>query len=126
MTTIGPSFLNGSLPFLQVMRTCIKAWMSLKFGRIPPLTTELADLERLKIDVSTRFFGCIYPIIFKLAGYRTCSLYWISSNFGQIRPPTTELAVIECLKYTHILVSGEDGVFLCCFLSDPFEVFKYV
>ena len=68
MTTIGPSFLNGSLPFLQVMRTCIKAWMGLKFGQIPPLTTELADLELLKL-MSTRFLVAIDPILFKLAGY---------------------------------------------------------
>ena len=33
------------------MRTYIKAYMSLNFGQIPPLTTELAALERLKIDV---------------------------------------------------------------------------
>ena len=30
-----------------------KAYMSLNFGQIPPLTTELAALERLKIDVIT-------------------------------------------------------------------------
>ena len=44
----GPSFLIGFSSFLQVMRTCIKAWMSLNFGKIPPQTTELAALERLK------------------------------------------------------------------------------
>ena len=30
------------------MRTCIKAWMSLNLGQIPPLTMELAALERQK------------------------------------------------------------------------------
>ena len=48
MTTPFPSFLDGSSSFLQVMRTTIKAWMSLSFGQIPSLTTELAALERLK------------------------------------------------------------------------------
>ena len=48
MNTPAPSFLIGSSLFLQVTRTCIKAWMSLNFGKIPPQTTELAALERLK------------------------------------------------------------------------------
>ena len=43
-----PSFLIGSSSFLQVTRTTIKAWMSLNFGGISPLTAELAALERLK------------------------------------------------------------------------------
>ena len=37
-----------SFLYLHVMRTCIKAWISLHFGQIPPLTTELASLEHLK------------------------------------------------------------------------------
>ena len=49
------------------MRTYIKAYMSLNFGQIPPLTTELAALERLKNRC--HFFSvAIYPILFKLAG----------------------------------------------------------
>ena len=43
-----PSFFIGSSSFLQVTRTTIKAWMSLNFGVISPLTAELASLERLK------------------------------------------------------------------------------
>ena len=53
MTTLVPSFLNGSSSFLQVTRTTIKARMSLKFCLIQLLTTELAALECLKISVST-------------------------------------------------------------------------
>ena len=37
-----------SSSFFQVTRTIIKAWMSLNLDRIPPLTSELAALERLK------------------------------------------------------------------------------
>ena len=44
-------FLIGSFSYLQVMKTYIKAYMSLNFGQIPSLTSELAALERLKIDV---------------------------------------------------------------------------
>ena len=40
--------LIGSFSYLQVTMTCIRAWMSTKFGRIRPLTTELAALEREK------------------------------------------------------------------------------
>ena len=48
VTTLDPSFLIGSSSLLQITRTTIKAWMSSNLGRIPPLTLELAALERLK------------------------------------------------------------------------------
>ena len=48
MTSLVPSFFNGSSSFLQVTRSTIKAWMGLNFIKIPPLTMELAALERLK------------------------------------------------------------------------------
>ena len=51
LSTLAPSFLIGSSSFLQIMRTTIKAWMSSNLGRIPPLTLELAALERLKKDL---------------------------------------------------------------------------
>ena len=48
MTTLVPSFLDGSSSFLQITRPTIKAWMGLNFGKIPSLTSELATLERKK------------------------------------------------------------------------------
>ena len=48
MTTLVPSFLVGSSSFFQVTRPTIKARMSLNFGKIPLLTSELAALERPK------------------------------------------------------------------------------
>ena len=48
MTTLVLSILNGSSWFLHTIRTTIKAWMSLNFGKIPLLTSELAALERTK------------------------------------------------------------------------------
>ena len=48
MTTLVPSFLDGSSSFLQITRTAIKAWMGLNFGKIPSLTSELAALEPQK------------------------------------------------------------------------------
>ena len=50
------------------MRTYIKAYMSLNFGQIPPLTTELAALERLKNRCHHVISVDIDPIFFKLAG----------------------------------------------------------
>ena len=50
------------------MRTYIKAYMSLNFGHIPPLTTELAALERLKNRCHHVIAVYIDPIFFKLAG----------------------------------------------------------
>ena len=48
MTTLVQSFLDGSPSFLQVTTPTIKAWISLNFGKILSLTSELAALERLK------------------------------------------------------------------------------
>ena len=48
MTTLVPSFLDGSSLFLQITRPTIKAWMGLNFNKIPSLTSELAALERQK------------------------------------------------------------------------------
>ena len=48
MTTLDPSFLDGSSSFLQITRLTIKAWMGLNFRKIPSLTLELAALERQK------------------------------------------------------------------------------
>ena len=48
MTTLVPSFLDGSSSSLQITRPTIKARMSLNFGQIPLLTLELAALEGQK------------------------------------------------------------------------------
>ena len=48
MNTLAPSFLIGSSSFLQVSRTCMKAWMSSNFCKF---ATELLPL----IDVRNKF-----------------------------------------------------------------------
>ena len=60
--------LIGSFSYLQVMRTWIKAWMSLNLGQIPPLTMELAALEHLKNRCHHFLSVAIDMILFKLAG----------------------------------------------------------
>ena len=84
------------------MRTYIKAYMSLNLGQIPPLTTELAALERLKNQCHQVISVDIDPIFFKLAGYKDMHNIMNEFNFGQIGPPTTELAALECLRNTPI------------------------
>ena len=48
MTTLVPYFFDGSSSSLQITRPTIKARMSLNFGKITSLTSELAALERVK------------------------------------------------------------------------------
>ena len=51
MATLATSFLIEFSSFLQVTRTCIKAWLSSTFGQIPPLSLEITALEHLKKSV---------------------------------------------------------------------------
>ena len=44
-------FLIGSFSYLQVTMTYLRAWMTSKFGRIRPWTTELPALERMKYPI---------------------------------------------------------------------------
>ena len=72
MNTLAPSFLIGSSSFLQVTRTCLKAWMSSNFGKF---ATELRPLIEVRIKfllnimktnrpIKTKF--CIHIIIDKI------------------------------------------------------------
>ena len=76
------------------MRTYIKAYMSLTFGQIPPLTTELAALERLNNRCHHVISVDIDPIFFKLAGNK--------DMHNIIKRPTTELAALEHIRNTPI------------------------
>ena len=72
MNTLAPSFLIGSSLFLQVMRTCMKAWMSSNFGKFATELQPLIDvrikflLNILKTNrpIKTKF--CIHIIIDKI------------------------------------------------------------
>ena len=71
------------------MRTCIKAWMSLNLGQIPPLTLELAALEQRH-----HFFSvAIDPILFKLAGNE--DMHNILNDF-EFRPDLTTGYGVSC------------------------------
>ena len=64
---------SGSKPStrcsLPAMRTCIKTWIRLNFDQTAQLTTELAAIERIKIDVTT-FSQLLYinQMFFKRVG----------------------------------------------------------
>ena len=53
--TFSPLFLLGSFSYLQVMRTCIRARMSSKFGQMRPLISMATDRVIVKKTASSRF-----------------------------------------------------------------------
>ena len=59
MNTPAPSFLIGSSSFLQVTRTCMKAWMSSNFGKF---ATELRPLIDVRIQFLLNIFKTNRPI----------------------------------------------------------------
>ena len=91
--TFSRLFLIGSFSYLQVVRTYIKAYMSLNFGQIPPLTTELAALERLKNRCHHIISVDIDPIFFKLAGNK--DMHNIMNEF-EFRPVRTTDYGVSC------------------------------
>ena len=100
------------------MRTYIKAYMSLNFGQIPPLTTELAALERLKNRCHHVISVDIDPIFFKLAGNK--DMHNILNEFEFWPNRITNYGVscpLASKKYPHRLIMGKMGfpLFLCCF-----------
>ena len=75
------------------MRTYIKAYMSLDFGQVPLLTTELAALERLKNRRHHFFSVAIDPILFKLTGNE--DMHNILDEF-EFRPDLTTDYGVSC------------------------------
>ena len=71
----------------------MKAYMSLNFGQIPPLTTELAALEHLKNRCRHVISVVIDPIFFKLAGNK--DMYIIMNEF-EFRPDRTTYYGVGC------------------------------
>ena len=118
--------LIGSFSYLQVMRTYVKAYMSLNFGQISPLTTELAALERLKNRSHHVISVDIDPIFFKLADNK--DMHNIMNEF-EFRPDRTTDYGVSCpwasKKYPNRLIMGKMmfPLFLCCFWLDPFDTF---
>ena len=47
--------------------TCMRAWMSTKFGQIRPLVSMATDRVIMAKTVSSLFLGCFHPILFILS-----------------------------------------------------------
>ena len=100
--------------------------MSLNFGQIPPLTTELAALERLKNRCHHVISVDIDPIFFKLAGNK--DMHNIMNEFEFLPDRTTDYGV-SCpwasKKYPYRPYNGENGVstFSLLFLIGSFWYF---
>ena len=124
VSTLSRLFRVRSFWYLQVMRTCIKAWMSSNFGQIPLLTWELAALERLKNRCCHIFSVAIDKIHFKFVGNE--DIHNILHEF-EFRPDWTTDYGVSCpwasKKYPHRFIMGKMvfPLFLCCFWLDPFD-----
>ena len=69
MNNLAPSFLIGSSSFLQVSRTCMKAWMSSNFGKFATELRPLIDVVLLNILKTNRLIKtkfCLHIIIDKI------------------------------------------------------------
>ena len=106
------------------MRTYINAYMSLDFGQVPPLTTELAALERLKNRCHHVISVDIDPIFFKLAGNK--EMHNIMNEF-EFRPDRTTDYGVSCpwasKKYPHRLIMGKMVFLSQLFLIGSFWYF---
>ena len=101
VNTLAPSFLNQSSSFLQVTRTCMKAWISSNFGQIPtptPVICPCASEKLLYNVVTTLASSFLIGSSSYLQVTRTSITSRTSSKFGQIGPRTAELAALERLK----------------------------
>ena len=84
-------FLIGSISYLLVTMTYMRAWMSLKFGQISLLVSMATDRVMMEKWCCHFFSAVFYPILFILAG--NDDMHESSEEF-EIRPvPTTDCGV---------------------------------
>ena len=94
------------------MITYIRAWTYLKFSQIRPQTTELAALQRQKINIATFLdkLVAIHQIHFKFVGFE---------DMQQILQLNMGLSVVDRPKTYD--VEKVVSTFLGCFQSNPFR-----
>ena len=79
--------------------TSMRAWMSLKFGKIRLLVPIVTDRVIMKKKWCCHFFSAVFiRSLSYLQVMMTCMRARRSSKFGQIRLLTAELAALERLK----------------------------
>ena len=90
--------------------------MSSNFRHIRALTTELAAVEHLKIDVSAIFRLLLIRSIVKFEVAKLCMISCMSSTFGHIGPLTNKFHAIESLKNkrTPINQTNNQSIILFC------------
>ena len=87
--TFSRLFLIGSISYLQVTMTYMRAWMSLKFGQILLLVSMATDRVIMEKTVLPLFLGFFfYPILFILAG--NADIHENSKEFEIRLDPSTE------------------------------------
>ena len=98
VATFSLLLLIGSISYLQVTMTYMRAWMSLKFGQIRllvPMGTDRVLMEKR----CCHFFLAVFIRSFSnLQAMITCMGALRSSNFCQIRQLNAELAALEHVK----------------------------
>ena len=99
MTTLAPSFLIVTSSFFQETRTCLKAWMSLNFNKIRPLTTE--SMYNIFNTLAPSFL--IGSSSFLQVSRRTKIKFWMRSKFSQIQPRTAKLTTLDQLQILNLL-----------------------
>ena len=114
MTTLVPSFLDGSSLFLQIRRPTIKARMSLNLGEVPSLTSELAPLEcqkKLMNNVVTTLASTfLIGSSSFLQATRKPIISRIGSKFSRIRQGTNESPALERLEKSPLTYFGRNVV----------------
>ena len=99
VATFSRLFLIGSISYLQVKMTYMRAWMSLKFGQIRLLVSMATDRVLMEKMVLPLFLSCFsFDPFYTYRVMITCMRARMSSKIGQIRLLTAELAALECLK----------------------------
>ena len=104
MNTLAHSFLIRSTSFLQVLRTCMKAWMSLNFGQIPPPTPELSALACLKNCCEHSRAYIFDWIFFIFAGNKDNQQVWTEFEFW---PDWTKRSRVTALDKCQKLVFAQ-------------------
>ena len=102
MTTLFPSFFDGSSSFLQITRPTIQAGMSLNLCKIPSLTSELASLECQKKFMNNVVTTLAPSFLIGSSSFLQATRIPIISRMGlkfsRIRPGTYELPALEHLE----------------------------
>ena len=105
VATFSQLFMIGSISYLQVTMTYMRAWMSLKFGQIRLLVPMANDRVIMDKNGVVTFSRLIFIRSFLyLQVIMTCMGARTSSNFGKIRPRASELRPLKDVRNWFLLI----------------------